>query len=120
MDVRNYRYMKFDHPALVEFLQRAYSAEKAAAFAYIGHANSLKKPEDKAAVKQIEDDEWDIVKTFWSFYQKYGIPISKVLRGQNLTLSEESSQRVAMSLAGSCPIFLPGDWRAATFANTSS
>ncbi|HEV2694602.1 MAG TPA: hypothetical protein VG347_17035 [Verrucomicrobiae bacterium] len=50
--------MKLNHPALAELLQRAYSAEKAAAFAYIGHAASLKKPADKAAVKQIEDDEW--------------------------------------------------------------
>ena len=50
--------MKLNHPALVELLQRAYSAEKAAAFAYIGHAASLKKSADKAAVKQIEDDEW--------------------------------------------------------------
>jgi hypothetical protein len=69
--------MKLDHPALVELLQRAYSAEKAAAFAYIGHANSLKKPEDKAAVKQIEDDEWGHRKNVLVILQKYDIPISK-------------------------------------------
>jgi hypothetical protein len=69
--------MKLDHPALIELLQRAYSAEKAAAFAYIGHANSLKKPEDKAAVKQIEDDEWGHRQNVLVILQKYDIPISK-------------------------------------------
>ena len=33
--------MKLTDPKLVRSLQLAYSAEKAAAFAYIGHANSL-------------------------------------------------------------------------------
>ena len=67
--------MKLDHPALVELLQRAYSAEKAAAFAYIGHANSLKDQEEKAAVKQIEDDEWGHRKNVLAIMQKYDIPI---------------------------------------------
>ena len=69
--------MKLDHPALIELLQRAYSAEKAAAFAYIGHANSLKNREDKAAVKQIEDDEWGHRQNVLVIMQKYDIPISK-------------------------------------------
>jgi len=69
--------MKFDHPALVELLQRAYSAEKAAAFAYIGHAGSLNNREAKAAVKQIEDDEWGHRKNVLVIMQKYDIPISK-------------------------------------------
>src|SRR5947209_6053885 len=69
--------MKLDHPALVELLQRAYSAEKAAAFAYIGHANSLKNLEDKAAVKQIEDDEWGHRKNVLVIMQHYDNPILK-------------------------------------------
>jgi hypothetical protein len=69
--------MKLDHPSLVELLQRAYSAEKAAAFAYIGHAGSLKNREAKAAVKQIEDDEWIHRKNVLVIMQKYDIPISK-------------------------------------------
>jgi hypothetical protein len=67
---------KLNHPALVELLQRAYSAEKAAAFAYIGHAASLKKPADKAAVKQIEDDEWGHRRNVLVIMRQYGIPIS--------------------------------------------
>jgi rubrerythrin len=69
--------MKLDHPSLVHLLQRAYSGEKAAAFAYVGHAGSLKNPEDKAAVKQIEDDEWGHRKNVLTIMQKYGIPISR-------------------------------------------
>ena len=51
--------MNFNHPALVASLRKAYSAEKAASFAYIGHAGSLKNQEEINAVKEIEQDEWD-------------------------------------------------------------
>ena len=37
--------MKIQHRKLVKLLQLAYSAEKAAAFAYIGHAGSVRRPE---------------------------------------------------------------------------
>ncbi len=46
------------HKALVDLLQQAYSAEKAAAFAYQGHAGSTKLAADKAAIHRIELDEW--------------------------------------------------------------
>lgn len=68
--------MKINHPALADLLQMAYSAEKAAAFAYIGHYNSLKEPTIKAAVKQIELDEWNHraeVKTLMDLYE---VPVS--------------------------------------------
>jgi len=51
--------LKLAHPALVDLLQQPYSAEKAAAFAYQGHAGSVKEKADKQAIKQIEDDEWN-------------------------------------------------------------
>jgi rubrerythrin len=69
--------MKLNHQALIELLQRAYSAEKAAAFAYIGHAASLKKPTDKAAVKQIEEDEWGHRRNVLVIMQQYDIPVSR-------------------------------------------
>jgi hypothetical protein len=37
------------NPELIDLLQRAYSAEKAAAFAYQGHAGSLRNKEEKDA-----------------------------------------------------------------------
>lgn len=43
---------------LRQFLQLAYSAERAAAFAYVGHAGSVKSPDIKREIKQIEDEEW--------------------------------------------------------------
>ena len=49
--------VQIEHPKLVKLLQLAYSAEKAAAFAYIGHAGSVKNQDEKVAIKQIEMDE---------------------------------------------------------------
>lgn len=69
--------MKLDHPALEELLQLAYSAEKAAAFAYIGHAGSVKDPEAKATIRQIELDEWDHRETVLAIMREYDIPISR-------------------------------------------
>jgi hypothetical protein len=68
--------MKLNHPALVDLLQKAYSAEKAAAFAYQGHAGSVKGLEEKAAIKQIELDEWNHRKEVLAIMQQYQIPIS--------------------------------------------
>ncbi len=65
------------HPALEKLLQKAYSAERAAAFAYIGHAASLKNPDAKAAVKQIEDDEWKHRENILGLMQRYGVPVSR-------------------------------------------
>jgi hypothetical protein len=69
--------MKLDHPALNELMQRAYSAEKAAAFAYIGHAGSVKDPEEKKAIKQIENDEWNHRKAVLELMQQYDVPVNK-------------------------------------------
>jgi hypothetical protein len=69
--------MKINHPRLIDSLRKAYSAEKAAAFAYIGHAGSLKNDSEKRAVKQIEDDEWSHRKNVLQIMQTYDIPISK-------------------------------------------
>jgi hypothetical protein len=69
--------VKLDHPALVELLQRAYSAERAASFAYVGHAASLKDPAAKAAVKQIEDDEWDHRRHVLQIMRRYDVPVSR-------------------------------------------
>ena len=69
--------MKLQHPALVDLLKMAYSAEKAAAFAYIGHANSIKDKEAKSLIKQIEDDEWGHRDEVLKIMQQYQIEISK-------------------------------------------
>ena len=69
--------MKLNHRALVKSLRTAYSAERAASLAYIGHAGSLRDPEEKRAVKQIEQDEWDHRRNVLEIMQQYDIPISR-------------------------------------------
>lgn len=65
------------HKALVDLLKRAYSAEKAAAFAYQGHAGSVKDTAEKAAIHQIEVDEWNHRSEVLEIMKEYNIPISK-------------------------------------------
>ena len=69
--------MKIQHPVLVDLLQKAYSAEKAAAFAYEGHAGSLRDPTEKQEVKQIETDEWNHRREVLAIMRQHNIPISR-------------------------------------------
>jgi len=69
--------VKLAHKTLVGLLQKAYSAEKAAAFAYQGHAGSVKDQAQKIAVRQIELDEWNHRKEVMTIMTKYDIPVSK-------------------------------------------
>jgi len=43
---------------LINILQLAFSGELAAGYAYRGHWHSLSDPDERARVKQIEDEEW--------------------------------------------------------------
>jgi hypothetical protein len=69
--------IKIHHKKLIDLLQRAYSAEKAAAFAYQGHAGSVKDKVDKSLIGQIELDEWHHRKEVLEIMREYNIPISK-------------------------------------------
>jgi hypothetical protein len=69
--------MKIAHKQLIDLLQKAYSAEKAAAFAYQGHSGSLRNKDQKEAVKQIELDEWNHRREVLQIMKGYDIPISK-------------------------------------------
>lgn len=69
--------MKLDHKKLIDSLQKAYSAEKAAAFAYQGHAGSVKDKTQKSAIRQIEMDEWNHRKEVLEIMRQYNIPVSK-------------------------------------------
>jgi len=69
--------MNLEHPALTDLLQRAYSAEKAAAFAYQGHAGSVKSSEEKKAIRQIELDEWNHRQEVLEIMKQYDVPVSK-------------------------------------------
>jgi rubrerythrin len=69
--------MKLQHKELVDLMQRAYSAEKAAAFAYQGHASSVKNVDEKKAIHQIEIDEWNHRTEVLTLMNQYDVPISK-------------------------------------------
>ena len=69
--------MILNHPELINLLQKAYSAEKAAAFAYQGHAASVKNRTEKSEIKQIENDEWSHRKEVLAIMKDFQIPISK-------------------------------------------
>ena len=69
--------MKLNHKELTDLLQRAYSAEKAAAFAYQGHAGSVKDKTQKAAIRQIELDEWNHRNEVLKIMNQYDIPVSR-------------------------------------------
>jgi rubrerythrin len=65
--------MKLEHKSLIRSLKMAYSAEKAAAFAYQGHAKSVSSIEEKKAIHQIEEDEWNHRKEVFAIMRLYGI-----------------------------------------------
>jgi rubrerythrin len=44
--------------ALITILQLAYSGERAAGFAYRGHWESVRDPEERRRIREIEDEEW--------------------------------------------------------------
>lgn len=69
--------MKIEHEKLIDLLQMAYSAEKAAAFAYQGHAGSVKSTQEKNSIHRIEIDEWNHRVEVLKIMQQYEIPISK-------------------------------------------
>jgi hypothetical protein len=69
--------LKINHKKLITLLQKAYSAEKAASFAYQGHAGSVKNPADKQMIRQIELDEWHHRATVLKIMQEYDIPVSR-------------------------------------------
>jgi hypothetical protein len=73
---------RLDHPELVRSLQRAYSAERAAAFAYVGHAASLRDPAARAMIKQIEDDEWAHRWLVLAIMRAHDIPVSRWLEAR--------------------------------------
>lgn len=43
---------------LIALLQKAHAGELAAAYAYCGHSNSLRDPDERRQVRKIEDEEW--------------------------------------------------------------
>lgn len=66
-------------PDLAHSLQLAHAAERAAAFAYIGHAAALRNEEDRIPVREIEADEWQHREEVKKIMDRYSIPVSRYL-----------------------------------------
>jgi rubrerythrin len=62
---------------LTDLLRQAYSAERAAAFAYQGHAASVKELDSKIRIKEIENDEWIHRQEVLSIMKQYEISVSR-------------------------------------------
>lgn len=69
--------MPLQHPLLIDLLKKAYSAEKAASFAYQGHAGAVKNKEEKAAIRQIELDEWNHRAEVLAMMKQYNVSVSQ-------------------------------------------
>src|SRR5437879_6043643 len=69
--------MLLNDPVLINLLKQAYSAEKAASFAYQGHAASVKDIQEKKAIRQIEIDEWNHRAEVLKIMNQYRLPVSK-------------------------------------------
>ena len=61
---------------LTDLLRLAYSAEKAAAFAYQGHSGAIKDQDDKIRIREIENDEWIHRAEVLSLMKQYKTPVS--------------------------------------------
>ena len=61
---------------LRDLLRMAYSAEKAAAFAYQGHAAAVSDRDDSRRITEIENDEWIHRAEVLSIMREFKIPVS--------------------------------------------
>jgi len=107
-----------NHPQLIDLLQRAYSAEKAASFAYQGHAGSVKSSEEKQAIRQIELDEWNHRSEVLKIMQQYHIPVSKFYEVKYHIIGKPF-RSVVISSVGLCLFILPEVWKAVMCASIS-
>ena len=63
---------------LITVLQMAYSGELAAGYAYRGHWHSVKNSDERARIKQIEDEEWHHRKLVGEMLESLGAVPNKV------------------------------------------
>ena len=57
---------------LIAILQLAYSGELAAAYAYRGHWNSVRRQDEREAIRTVEEDEWRHRKVIGELLNKLG------------------------------------------------
>ena len=83
--------MLLNDKVLINLLKQAYSAEKAAAFAYQGHAGCVNDAEEKQAIHQIEVDEWNHRSEVLKLMGLYNVPVSKWYEVKNYFIGKTIS-----------------------------
>ncbi len=63
---------KTSKQSLIRILQNAHAGELAAAYAYRGHWKSVRDEDQKASIKQIENEEWDHRKCVLKWLEELG------------------------------------------------
>ena len=111
--------MVLDHPQLVKFLRLAYSAERAASFAYVGHAGSLRDADEIARVQKIEEDEWGHRRHVLEIMGQYDIPVSRWNELKYHVIGKVIGYNCYL-IGRFAPYFFWGSWRVKTCANTLS
>jgi rubrerythrin len=71
---------------LIALLQIAYSAERAAAYAYRGHWHSVVDGDERARIRQIEEEEWHHRELVGDMLEKLGAQPSKQREFRSLLL----------------------------------
>jgi demethoxyubiquinone hydroxylase (CLK1/Coq7/Cat5 family) len=75
---------------LIALLQLAYSAERAAAYAYRGHWHSVASEEERARIRQIEDEEWHHRELVGGMLERLGSAPNRQRELRSLLVSEHS------------------------------
>lgn len=73
---------------LSKLVRLAYSAERAACFAYQGHAASVRDPLEKLALRQIEAEEWTHREHLSRIMAKLGLRPSRFLESKYLCIGK--------------------------------
>lgn len=110
--------MQLQYPTLIDLHKKAYSAEKAAAFAYQGHASAVKNAEEKKAIHQIEIDEWNHRLEVLQIMKQYNIPISQFYEFRFHVIGKIISGFAILSV-GLCHFILQEDWKVEMFVSIS-
>ena len=79
---------KENHQLLVDLLKFAYSAELAAAYAYQGHWRSVRNPEERTKIQEIEQDEWHHRKLVGEMLESIGEHPSRGLEFKNFLIGK--------------------------------
>jgi demethoxyubiquinone hydroxylase (CLK1/Coq7/Cat5 family) len=102
---------------LIALLQLAYSAERAAAYAYRGHWHSVFDEDERVRIRQIEDEEWHHRKLVGEMLESLGAHPSRQREIRACVLSAVCWVCSVTSWVGWLPCMARAGSRGGTLAN---